>query len=68
MSIHFTSECWHWMPDSEIVLKRDFGIEKELYARGRNASISSFIKTNAFESFFFQGKNIAPHISAIHRT
>lgn len=58
MSIHFTSECWHWMPDSEIVLKRGESIEKELYARGRNASISSFIKTNVFESFFFRAKTL----------
>lgn len=74
MSIHFTSECWHWMPDSEIVLKRDFGIVVNLYKKNytRGVEMLQFhpslrlMLLNSF--FFFQGENIAPHISAIHRT
>lgn len=72
MSIHFTSECWHWMPDSEIVLKRDFGIVVNLYKKNytRGVEMLQFHPSLrlVFESFFFQGENIAPHISAIHRT
>lgn len=43
-------ETWFWNCSESI--------QKELYARGRNASISSFIKTNAFESFFFRAKTL----------
>lgn len=74
MSIHFTSECWHWMPDSEIVLKRDFGIVVNLYKKNytRGVEMLQFhpslrlMLSNSF--FYFQGENIAPLISAIHRT
>lgn len=72
MSIHFTSECWHWMPDSEIVLKRDFGIVVNLYKKNytRGVEMLQFHPSLRlmFSKFFFQGENIAPHISAIHRT
>lgn len=72
MSIHFTSECWHWMPDSEIVLKRDFGIVVNLYKKNytRGLEMLQFHPSLRlmFSNFFFQGENIAPHISAIHRT
>lgn len=63
MSIHFTSECWHWMPDSEIVLKRDFGIARGVEMLQFHPSLRLMLS-----NFFFQGENIAPHISAIHRT
>lgn len=43
-------ETWFWNCSESI--------QKELYARGRNASISSFIKTNAFESLFFRAKTL----------
>lgn len=72
MSIHFTSECWHWMPDSEIVLKRDFGIVVNLYKKNytRGVEMLQFHPSLRlmFSNLFFQGENIAPHISAIHRT
>lgn len=73
MSIHFTSECWHWMADSEIVLKRDFGIVVNLYKKNytRGVEMLQFhpsLRIMLSNLFFFQGENIAPHISAIHRT
>lgn len=72
MSIHFTSECWHWMPDSEIVLKRDFGIVVNLYKKNytRGVEMLQFHPSLRLmlSNLFFQGENIAPHISAIHRT
>lgn len=69
MSIHFTSECWHWMPDSEIVLKRDFGIVVNLYKKNytRGVEMLQFhpsLRLMLSNLFFFQGENI----SAIHRT
>lgn len=64
MSIHFTSECWHWMPDSEIVLKRDFGIVVNLYKKNytRGVDVLQFHPSlrlrlsNLF--FFFRAKTL----------
>lgn len=63
MSIHFTSECWHWMPDSEIVLKRDFGIVVNLYKKNytRGVEMLQFhpsLRLMFSNSFFFRAKTL----------
>lgn len=67
MSIHFTSECWHWMPDSEIVLKRDFGIVVNLYKKNytRGVEMLQFhpsLRLMLSNLFFFRAKTFQPFI------
>lgn len=68
MSIHFTSECWHWMPDSEIVLKRDFGIVVNLYKKNytRGVEMLQFhpsLRLMLSNLFFSGRKHCTTHFS-----